>query len=76
MSVDMALQFFVETKDLDSLREPLEQRLVDDEDLAFVLDVNAGYGPWLVSAERLFDAMNTGGWAGGLTRGLARFELA
>lgn len=48
---------------------------LEEEDLAFVLDVNAGYGPWLVSAERLFDAMNTGGWSGGLTRGLARFEL-
>jgi len=48
---------------------------LEDEDLAFVLDVNAGYGPWLVSAQGLFDAMNTGGWAGGLTRGLARFEL-
>jgi hypothetical protein len=39
-----------------------------------VLDVNAGFGPWLVSAERLFDAMNTGEWSGGLTRGLAKFE--
>lgn len=47
---------------------------LEDEDLAFVLDVNSSYGPWLVSAERLFDAVNTGDWAGGLTRGLARFE--
>lgn len=47
---------------------------LEEEDLAFVLDVNAGYGPWLVSAARLFDAMNTGGWSGGLTRGLARFQ--
>jgi hypothetical protein len=47
---------------------------LEEEDLAFVLDVNAGFGPWLVSAERLFDAVNTGDWSGGLTRGLACFE--
>jgi hypothetical protein len=48
---------------------------LEQEDLAFVLDVNSGYGPWLVSAERLFDAMNTtADWSTGLTRGLARFE--
>ncbi|PTL80181.1 phytochelatin synthase family protein [Vitiosangium sp. GDMCC 1.1324] len=47
---------------------------LEDEDIAFVLDVNAGYGPWLVTTERLFDAMNTGDWGEGLTRGLARFE--
>ncbi len=48
---------------------------LEEEDLAFVLDVNAGYGPWLVSTERLFDAMNTvADWATGRTRGLARFE--
>jgi Phytochelatin synthase len=46
---------------------------LEEEDLAFVLDVNAGFGPWLVSAERLFDAMNSGGPP---TRGLARFERA
>ena len=39
-----------------------------------MLDVNAGFGPWLVDAERLHDAMNTGDWSGGVTRGLARFE--
>jgi len=49
---------------------------LEDEDLALVLDVNSGYGPWLVSTERLFDAMNTGDWSGGLTRGLARFVRA
>lgn len=48
---------------------------LEAEDLAFVLDVNSGFGPWLVSAERLFDAMNTGDWSHGLTRGLARFSL-
>ncbi len=48
---------------------------LEDEDLAFVLDVNSGYGPWLVTTERLFDAMNTvGDWSTGKTRGLARFE--
>lgn len=47
---------------------------LQEEDLALVLDVNAGYGPWLVSGERIFDAMNTGDWSGGLTRGLARFR--
>ncbi len=48
---------------------------LEQEDLAFVLDVNAGYGPWLVTAERLFEAMNTvADWATGKTRGLARFE--
>lgn len=48
---------------------------LEEEDLAFVLDVNAGYGPWLVSTERLFDAMNTvADWSTGKTRGLARFE--
>jgi hypothetical protein len=49
---------------------------LEDEDLAFVLDVNSGFGPWLVSAERLFDAMNTGDWSHGLTRGLARYSKA
>jgi hypothetical protein len=50
---------------------------LEDEDLAFVLDVNAGYGPWLVSPERLFGAMNTtADWSTGKTRGLARFERA
>jgi hypothetical protein len=48
---------------------------LEEEDLAFVLDVNAGFGPWLVSTERLFDAMNTvADWGSGKTRGLARFE--
>jgi hypothetical protein len=48
---------------------------LEDEDLAFVLDVNAGFGPWLVKSDRLFEAMNTtGDWSGGKSRGLARFE--
>jgi hypothetical protein len=48
---------------------------LEEEDLAFVLDVNASYGPWLVRSDRLFEALNTtADWATGLTRGLARFE--
>jgi hypothetical protein len=47
---------------------------LEEEDLAFVLDVNSRYGPWLVSTQRLFDAINTDdGWMP-KTRGLARFE--
>ena len=46
---------------------------LEDDDLAFVLDVNSGFGPWLVSAERLFEAVNTSDWVGP-GRGLARFE--
>ncbi|MBK7858902.1 MAG: phytochelatin synthase [Archangiaceae bacterium] len=49
---------------------------LEAEDLAFVLDTNAGYGPWLVSAERLCEAMNTtADWSTGMTRGLARYSL-
>ena len=45
------------------------------EDLAFVLDVNAGYGPWLVDTAALFEAINTiADWSTGQTRGLVRFE--
>lgn len=47
---------------------------LETEDLAFVLDVNAGYGPWLVSAQQLFDAVNTFDRGDGQSRGLARFE--
>ena len=47
---------------------------LEHEDLAFVLDVNAGYGPWLVRTDRLFQAMNEVDWAGGLTRGLVHFS--
>ena len=48
---------------------------LEPEDLVFVLDVNAGFGPWLVSPERLFEAMNTtADRATGKTRGLVRFE--
>lgn len=48
---------------------------LENEDLAFVLDVNARFGPWLVSAERLFDAMNTvADWSTGKKRGLVHFR--
>lgn len=50
---------------------------LEAEDLAFVLDVNSSYGPWLVEAPRLFDAMaTTADWTTGATRGLARFAQA
>lgn len=45
-----------------------------EEDLVFVLDVNASYRPWLVSPERLLEAMNTVDSATGLKRGLLRIE--
>jgi hypothetical protein len=47
-----------------------------EEDLVFVLDVNASYRPWLVSPERLLEAMNTIDSATGLGRGLLRIEPA
>lgn len=49
---------------------------LEDEDLAFVLDVNKGYGPWLVSAERLLEAMSTTDRGDGRSRGLVRFRRA
>jgi hypothetical protein len=30
-----------------------------DRDLVLVLDVNKAYGPWLVKADRLYEAMDT-----------------
>lgn len=46
---------------------------LEDEDLVFVLDVNRSYGPWLVSAERLLEAMSTTDRGDGRSRGLVRF---
>jgi hypothetical protein len=47
---------------------------LEDEDLAFVLDVNARFGPWLVSTERFFEAIHTiSNPVTGTMRGLARF---
>ncbi len=45
---------------------------LDAEDLVFVLDVNENFGPWLVSSERLFEAMDTVDSSSGLKRGLLR----
>ncbi|MHB8417765.1 MAG: phytochelatin synthase family protein [Myxococcales bacterium] len=48
---------------------------LEAEDLAFVLDVNARFGPWLVGSARLFEALGAvADRATGKTRGLARFE--
>jgi hypothetical protein len=47
---------------------------LEREDLAFVLDVNAGYGPWLVSTEHLFEAMATTDRGDGKRRGLVRLR--
>ncbi len=44
------------------------------DDLVFVLDVNASYGPWLVSTARLFEAMDTQDTSSGEKRGLIKFE--
>jgi hypothetical protein len=46
---------------------------LEDEDLALVLDVNPSYGPWLISAERLLEALNTTDRGDGRSRGLVRF---
>ena len=45
---------------------------LENEDLAFVLDVNRDYRPWLVERTRLFDAMNT--WDGDKKRGMLLIE--
>lgn len=45
-----------------------------DEDLVFVLDVNAAFAPWLVSTRRLFDAIDTVDGATHKRRGLLLLE--
>ena len=45
---------------------------LEAEDLVFVLDVNASFGPWLVSSARLFEAMDTVDASSGQKRGLLR----
>jgi Phytochelatin synthase len=45
---------------------------LEREDLAFVLDVNSEFQPWLVERKRLFDAMNT--FDGANKRGLLLIE--
>jgi hypothetical protein len=44
------------------------------EDLALVLDVNGSFGPWLVSTERLFRAMDSVDSSSGKKRGLLVME--
>ena len=45
-----------------------------DRDLVFVLDTNASYGPWLVDADRLFEAMDTVDSSSGRKRGLLLYQ--
>ncbi|HEX9294860.1 MAG TPA: phytochelatin synthase family protein [Polyangiaceae bacterium] len=42
--------------------------------MVFVLDVNKKYGPWLVKADRLYEAMNTIDRTSGKKRGLILIE--
>ena len=49
---------------------------LEDDDLVFVLDVNAKYKPWLVKTERLFAAMDTIDEGSGKKRGLLLVEGA
>jgi hypothetical protein len=43
---------------------------LSEQDLVLVLDVNAAYRPWLVRAERLYEAVNTLDRGAGKKRGL------
>ena len=47
---------------------------LEAEDLALILDVNDDFGPWLVSTERLFRAINSIDSSSGKKRGLLVFE--
>lgn len=47
---------------------------LEAEDLALVLDVNGEFGPWLVTTERLFRAMDSIDGSSGKKRGLLVFE--
>lgn len=47
---------------------------LEAEDLVLVLDVNGAFGPWLVSSERLFAAIDTIDTSTGKKRGLLAFE--
>jgi hypothetical protein len=47
---------------------------LESDDLALVLDVNGSFGPWLVSSERLFRAMDSIDSSSGKKRGLLVFE--
>lgn len=48
---------------------------LEAEDLVFVLDVNGSFEPWLVTPERLFQAMDSIDSATGKKRGLLVIEL-
>ena len=47
---------------------------LEDRDLVFVLDVNPKFGPWLVSTERLYQAVSSSESGTGKTRGLLLIE--
>lgn len=47
---------------------------LEAEDLVLILDVNGAFGPWLVSSERLFRAMDSVDSSNGKKRGLLVFE--
>jgi hypothetical protein len=47
---------------------------LEAQDLVFVLDVNAKYGPWLVKSDRLYEAIDTIDHDGGQKRGLLLIE--
>ncbi len=47
---------------------------LEADDLVLVLDVNEKFGPWLVSSERLFRAMDSVDNSSGKKRGLLLFE--
>lgn len=47
---------------------------LEDQDRVFVLDVNEGYQPWIVAADRLYEAMDTVDGGSGAKRGLLRLR--
>ena len=49
---------------------------LEHEDLVLVLDVNRAYQPWLVSTERLFEAVDTVDSSSGKKRGLLIIDVA
>ena len=49
---------------------------LEQEDLVLVLDVNRAYQPWLVSTERLFEAVDTVDSSSGQKRGLLVIDVA
>jgi len=49
---------------------------LEHEDLVLVLDVNRAYQPWLVSTERLFEAVDTVDASSGQKRGLLVIDVA